>query len=100
MDELKPTTTMEAITAAMLDVREQARVCKDGDLLLAMARLRDAMAKQPQDDPLLQARYQTLGLILREREAGKNRRVWWAPASAYLGPEWAVRKLTRLPPTQ
>lgn len=93
-----PITTLEAITAAMLDVREYARVCKDGDLLLAMARLRDVMAKAPQDDPILQARYQTLGTILREREAGQNRRVWWAGASAYLGPEWAVKKLTRLNP--
>jgi hypothetical protein len=91
-------TTLEDITAAMLDVREQARVCKDGDLMLAMARLRDVMAKAPQDDPLLQARYQTLGLLLNERAAGQNKRVWWAPASAYLGPEWAVRKLTRLNP--
>jgi ParB-like chromosome segregation protein Spo0J len=95
--ELK-TTTLEAITAAMLDVRHQARVCKDGDLMLAMARLRDVMAKAPQDDPLLQARYQTLGVLLNERAAGRNLRVWWAAASAYLGPEWAVKKLTRLDP--
>ena len=98
MDEMK-NTSLEGITAVMLDFRDKARVCKDGDLLLAMARLRDAMAKMPQDDPLLQARYQTLGHILREREAGQNRRVWWAAASAYLGPEWAVGKLTRLPPS-
>jgi hypothetical protein len=56
------------------------------------------MAKAPQDDPLLQARYQTLGVLLNERAAGRNLRVWWAAASAYLGPEWAVKKLTRLDP--
>ena len=95
MNEVKA-SSLEAITAAMLDVREYARVCKDGDLMLAMARLRDVMAKAPQDDPVLQARYQTLGAILNEREAGRSKRVWWAAASAYLGPEWAVRKLTRL----
>lgn len=90
--------SLEAIAAAMLEVRDRARVCKDGDLVLAMARLRDVMAKAPQDDPVMQARFQTLAAIARERAAGRSLRVWWAPASAYLGPEWAVKKLTRLDP--
>lgn len=91
-----PKVSLEVITDDVLVVREVARLCKDEDLILAIARLRDELAKHEGGAPRLEARHQAIQQILAERGAGKNKRVWWAWGSAYQGTQWAVLKLTGL----
>ncbi len=94
-DQRARQVTLEDITWNALDAREWASICHDGDLLLAMARLRDWMAAGREADPILQARYQALQGVITERQAGRAKRRWWAPFSTYRGTPWAVDKLTR-----
>jgi len=95
MNERSP-PSLEELTRHILHVQETARICKDADLILAVARLRDHMAKSTEVDTRSEARHRTIEGILAQRVQGKNKRVWWAGVSEYQGEEWAVGKLTGL----
>jgi len=95
---------LEDITQQIIAMLVVARVCKDEDIMLSIARLRDAMNRSDlsgstaDEHNAMRARHDALERLLQERKEGRNRRRWWSGTgfSDYEGTAWAVERLSGL----
>lgn len=86
--------TLEQLTWHTLDVRKLASLCSDDELMLAVAKLRDAMNKAP--DRILEARHDALLAVIAERRSGSSKRRALPFFSIYQGKQWAIDRLSGL----
>lgn len=83
---------LELLTSQAIEVREVGRVCSDEEIVLAIARARDAL--NAHEDPVLRSRHDALVALSSDRSTGRAKRRFLPFFSIYQGKQWAVDKLS------
>lgn len=86
--------SLEELTSLAVEVRKLATICTNDDLIVALARLKDALAGKYSGEPTLMVRHNAIESILIDRQSGKSKRSVWFVFTVYQGHKWAVSKLS------